>query len=217
MKKIIFSSVSIAFLLFSAGCKKKSDTEKLVGDWKVSSLTVVDSDSSSSTLLSPAALSVNVSSNNSSLSGTTLVSTQRTKTLVTENVNETYATFSGSLSIKSDGTFSYTFSSQRTAVKSYTDGVLNSTTPYVDLANVSLGKGVWEWATAQSSNSVLKLKDINLGTAYGIPFDSYTVKSLSENTLELSFTNVSESSTFPNSNQRNFSQKLNNVYIKLTK
>lgn len=213
----MLSAIIVASLFLSVGCKKKSDTEKLVGDWKVSSLTVVESDSSSTTIVSPASLSFNVSSTISALNGTTLVSNQRNKSSLTETINETSSIFSGSLSILNDGTFSYTFSTQRTEVKTYTDGTLTNTTPYAALPNVSVGKGVWEWATAQSSNSVLKLKDINLGTAYGIPFDSYTVKSLSENTLELSFTNASESSTTPNSNQKNFNQKLNNVYIKLTK
>jgi hypothetical protein len=222
MKKTLTFFVAI-LLLSSMGCKKKTANDYLPGTWTVNSMNVVVSDSAISTDIGsiPATVSIQSNSNGIAVSGSTGSSSDATLYKSTSfNSDSRYVyniNFSGQLTINKDGTFSYTYSNQQTQQMYYQDGVLVSTLPLTTQPSLISGRGVWEWGATQKSNSMLKLKDVNLGTAFSQPFDAFTVKSISENVLELSFENTSTTTAYPNATTTSYQIKKASTYIKLTK
>jgi hypothetical protein len=222
MKKIYFSSLIIS-LLFLGSCKKKTSTDYLPGTWNVSSINVVIYDSSNTTYSNTIPSTEYIQSNLKSMQGSsgTGSSVEATYYKYTSSLNDTKTenelNYNGQLVINTDGSFSYTYSNQKTREKVYQSGVLQSTKVISELPSVLTGNGVWEWGSTQKSNTVLKLKDFNLGTAFGQPFDVFTIKSISENLLELSFENNSTNIGKPDSTTSSFQIKKSSTYIKLTK
>lgn len=222
MKKTLTFFVAI-LLLSSLGCKKKTANDYLPGTWAVNSMSVVISDSSISTNSSsiPSTVTIQSTTNGISVSGNTGSSSDASLYKSTSfNSDSRYVydiIFNGQLTINKDGTFSYNYSNQQTQQMYYQDGTLVSTLPLTTQPSVISGKGVWEWGAAQKSNSLLKLKDVNLGTAFSQPFDAFTVKSISENVLELSFENTSTTTAYPNATTTSYQIKKASTYIRLTK
>lgn len=210
-------------LLTSIGCKKKTANDYLPGTWTVNSMTVVISDSAISTNTSSIPPTVNIQSASNGISvsgssGSTFDATLYKTNSSTSDSRYVYdINFNGLLTINKDGTFSYSYSNQQTQQMYYQDGVLVSTLPLTAQPSLISGKGVWEWGATQKSNSMLKLKDVNLGTAFSQPFDAFTVKSISENVLELSFENTSTTTAYPNTTTTSYQIKKASTYIKLTK
>ena len=213
--------LALLFLITIAACKKQNRSELVVGSWKVSSFTVSTLDSNRTVVTNPASSNIYSKGSTTSVSGSTGKTFNTVQyqpgTSPSVNLEEIDLKFSGNLTINSDGTFTYAYSSQKTNTKNYLNGQLQNSTADTLPPTASSGKGVWEWGATQNAYEMLKLKDVNLGSAFGQPFDAFKVINVTEDMLELGFETAGTTTSYPSASTTVYAIKNNSVNIKLTK